>query len=258
MQAVTLSLAADRLTYGFQVQLAPVLVGGGVGPFVTIEDGTVVTTTNGSVTQTTTQLSIDDTAYRSVVPTEPSTGQIGATFTSLTDTSRPAGQQTKTVAGVTLTSFLPQEGDPHGPRSGSYTHLGEPGVGGAFTFADTLALLPSPCAPGVAPGPASLTTVARWYQAGDGSLHGRSDAKATGGQIPAGDAWLESACTQNSTRRYEVDKIEDATGSTVAGHVVPSSPPASPCDAAFGSVPSLTNNATDYDFTAAPSFPNEW
>jgi hypothetical protein len=88
---------------------------------------------------------------------------------------------------------------------------------------------------------------------------GRDSSQANGGQIPAGDAWVESSCATGSKALYEVDKVEDPTGTTVTGHTNPKTPPpVVPCDAAFGAIPSLTNSLTDYDLAAIPSFPNDW
>src|ERR1041384_8661220 len=77
------------------------------------------------------------TTLASVVTTEKSTGQIPDTFDIVKDTSRPAGQQEKRSATMTLTAFHFDD-DLHGPRNGSYSWEREPGVGGKFQFTDSL------------------------------------------------------------------------------------------------------------------------
>jgi len=58
---------------------------------------------------------------------------------------------------------------------------------------------------------------------------------------------------------YWMMKLEDATGATVQGSARESSDGATnPCDAAFGPVPALANNSTDYAFNVPLTFPNEW
>jgi hypothetical protein len=115
---------------------------------------------------------------------------------------------------------------------------------------------------------ADTTTQSRWFIAADGSVHGRADAKATGGQMPAGDTWEGVTCFQGSRdtllmptaeTAYWAMKEEDATGATVAGTAQSVGVGATACDPLFGPVPSLTDNASDYGFPAGPvSFPNEW
>ena len=51
-------------------------------------------------------------------------------------------------------------------------------------------------------------------------------------------------------------KLEDASGNTIMGTDFQSG--VTPCDAAFGPVPGVNDNKTDYDFSQPPSFPNEW
>ena len=224
----------------------------------TVMTGSIDTTVTGTVTETKGAATFDYSALASVVTTEKSTGQITDTFDIVKDTSRPAGQQEKRSATMTLTAFHFDD-DLHGPRNGSYSWEREPGVGGKFQFTDSLVLL-CPANPSLLS--ADLTAVARWYRAADGSVHGRSDAKASGGQITAGNTWIGVTCAQGLSssvappEAYWMMKLENSSGATVVGAVDQLGD--APCDPAFGAVPSLNNNATDYDFSSTVSFPNEW
>ncbi len=199
-------------------------------------------------------VNFDFTALASVVPHERSSGQIVDTFDNVHDPVKGV----KRSATIQLIDFLPEEGDAHGPRNGNYVWEREPGVGGKFAFQDTLVLL---CLPNPAAVTSDTTTVARWYKTSDGSVHGRSDAKATGGQLPTGDTWLGVTCAKGETTAAPAEgfwmmKLEDATGATVSAQS--SQLGTEPCDSVFGPVPSATNNATDYDFSAPVTFPGEW
>lgn len=223
----------------------------------TVLTGTIDTSVSGAVTETKGSATFDFTALASVIAGEESTGQVSDSFDLVKDTSRPAGQQEKRTASITLTNFHFDD-DAHGPRNGSYSWEREPGVGGKFQFTDSLVLL---CPANPTALDATLTAVSRWYKASDGAVHGRSDAKASGGQIAAGDTWEGVTCAQGSTATAPAEgfwmmKLEDGSGNTVVGALDQTG--AAPCDSAFGSVPSLTNNATDYDFSAAVTFPHAW
>ncbi|HUJ27284.1 MAG TPA: hypothetical protein VLW85_14770 [Myxococcales bacterium] len=222
----------------------------------TVLSGNIDTTTTGTVTETKGQATFDFSALASVVVGEQSTGQVTDAFDIVKDTSRPAGEQQKRTAQITLTAFHFDD-DAHGPRNGSYTWEREPGVGGKFQFTDDLVLL---CPSNPSGLVASMTSVARWYNA-SGSVHARSDSKATGGQIVAGNTWEGVTCAQGSTATAPAEgfwmmKLEDSSGATVVG--AQDQLGDAPCDPVFGAVPDLNDNANDYDFTAAVTFPNEW
>jgi hypothetical protein len=209
------------------------------GPAVLVEDkGTI---------------SFDYTALATVVTTEHARGQITDAF----DNVRDPVKGVKRTASIALTNFLPEEGDPHGPRNGSYSWEREPSVGGKFQFQDSLVLL---CPNNPTNAASDLTAVARWYHSTDG-VHGRSDAKATGGQMLTGQTWMGVTCAKGQTisspaEGYWMMKLEDASGATVSGQA--DTVGLAPCDPVFGAVPSLSNNATDYNFAAAVTFPGEW
>ncbi len=212
------------------------------GPAVLVED-------KGSVT-------FDYSALSTVVTSEHARGQITDTFDNLHDPAKGV----KRSATLALTAFLPEEGDVHGPRTGSYSWEREPGVGGKFQFDTSVVLL---CPTNTANAAADVTTVSRWYHSTDG-VHGRSDSKATGGQIAAGNTWMGVTCAKGPTASapaegYWMMKLEDAGGATMVGSAVQDgSAGSTPCDTAFGAVPSLTSSASDYNFSAAVSFPGEW
>ncbi len=202
-------------------------------------------------------VTFDFDALASVVTTEQARGQITDAFDNIHDPVKGV----KRTASFTLTGFLPEEGDPHGPRTGSYSWEREPSVGGKFQFQDSLILL---CPSNPTNAVADLTTVARWYNSGNG-VHGRSDSKATGGQMSATQTWMGVTCAKGQTTSdpaegYWMVKLEDSSlappNNTVSGSAAMVG--ADPCDSVFGPVPSVNNNSTDYDFAAAVTFPGEW
>lgn len=198
-------------------------------------------------------VTFDYDALATVVTTEKARGQITDTFDNVHDPVKGV----KRSATVALTNFLPEEGDPHGPRNGSYSWEREPEVGGKFQFEDSLVLL---CPSNPNNLVADLTTVARWYHSTTG-VHGRSDSKATGGQIAAGDTWMGVTCAMGQTASapaegYWMMKLEDSTHATVVGQADTTG--AAPCDPAFGAVPSVSDSSNDYNFSSPLSYPGEW
>jgi hypothetical protein len=253
------------VTYDFELDIASVPASGSLsfvkvmwgsvthsGPSVEASDaGTTEAVENkGAVT-------FDFTALASVKTSERARGQIIDTF----DNVRDPAKGVKRTASVVLTDFLPEEGDPHGPRSGSYSWEREPGVGGKFRFQDTVTLF---CLPNPTGVQSDVTTISRWYKADDGQVHGRSDSMATGGQLPTGDTWMGVTCAKGQTTAMPAEgfwmmKLEDSTGATVSSQMLQVG--TDPCDPVFGAVPSATDNKTDYDFPtdfSAITFPGEW
>jgi hypothetical protein len=207
-------------------------------------------------------LDLDYDALHSVVPAERLTGKVAVAFERVTDSSKPAPGVRK-VTTVTLTGFSFGPLDPHGPRNGVFTHVGEPGVGGSLTFQDSLVLL---CPANPQRLAADAVNHARWYVATGGGVHGRADARATGGQIPGGQTWMGVVCYQGARAvrplatmetGYWAMKLEDGQGATVAGSGRQLGDPTS-CDPAFGAVPSQADAASDHDFSAPVTFPNQW
>jgi hypothetical protein len=250
---LTMTLEADGKTFSFELDLARTTPATIV--FSKVMSGTLASTTTGAVTDRAGAVTFDFTALQSVVPTERASGQIAAAIDIIHDTSRPVGQQTKKSVTYALTAFLPDTGNPHGPQTGSYDSLIEPSVGGYFSYTDSLVLL---CPPNPSGSAADLQTISRWYNRE--GVHGRSDAKATGGQIPQGDVWESVECVSRGTSnvaRFLMTKLEDPIGATLSS----SSVGQGSCDPAFGPVPSATSDTTDFDFAIRPPalvFPGQW
>jgi hypothetical protein len=251
------------VTYTFELDLAAVPATG-TPTFVKVMSGSIThigpANANepdagaGALVENKGVVTFDYTALASVSAHERSSGQITDTFDNLHDPVKGV----KRSASIILTNFMPEEGDAHGPRNGSYTWEREPGVGGKLQFQDTVTLF---CLPNPAGAQSDVSTVARWYKATDGQVHGRTDAKASGGQLPAGDTWLGVTCARGQTSSAPAEgfwmmKLEDSTGATVTSQSAQVG--TEPCDPAFGAVPSATDNATDYDFGAAVTFPGEF
>lgn len=168
----------------------------------------------------------------------------------------PASKQSRTLS---LTNFLPRPGDPGGPQTGTFTSLDEKGVGGYLRATDNVILQ---CPPNPSSLPATTQLVRRQYLANDGTTHSRTDTLVSAGQLAAGDQVEGVQCRIGSGKSlvvYSMTKLEDGAGDTVQATSSLSPPTASnPCDPAFGSVPSVTNNAADYNFASTPTFPAEW
>ncbi len=143
------------------------------------------------------------------------------------------------------------------PRSGSYVYYREPGKGGSLKIQDQM-VFACPANPTFLPADAQL--VSRWYRASDSTLHGRSDAYMTGGQLVSPvDHVAAVTCHEASAEggvqaeSFWLMKSEDASGNTLAGesseHLGGTASTA--CDSAFGVVPELQDDTND--FTSWPS-----
>jgi hypothetical protein len=256
-------LTVIKTSTGYSAKLE--LAAAGSSTWVTVftgdETDTSTTTGTNTVVERKGTMSFNFDALQTVIPTEKARGHIDLEFDLINDPSQRA-KHIKRVLILTLTGFVPEEGDPHGPRTGGWTHVSEPGVGGSLQYTDSLVLFCPANPQGLA---AETKTVARWYWAPDGSLRGRADANATGGQIPANDTFVGLSCHQGPTATTGADaywmmKLEDAHGASLQGSSDQTSTVgAVPCDQVFGPVPSLTDNKTDYVFTSAPvTFQGEW
>ncbi|MGZ6124497.1 MAG: hypothetical protein ACXWLR_06030 [Myxococcales bacterium] len=257
------------ITFDFELDLAPAPVTASsvfvkvmagslthVGPLASDDSDAGATSDAGAdqLVEDKGTVTFDFTALASVAPRERARGQITDTF----DNVRDPVNGVKRSATVALTNFVPEEGDPHGPRNGSYLWLREPGIGGKFQFQDTVVLF---CLRNPTSAQSDLNTVARWYKASDGQVRGRSDAKATGGQLPAGQTWMGVTCAKGQTTSAPAEgfwmmKLEDSAGVTLAAQLAQVG--TEPCDPVWGPVPSATSNATDYDFSKPVTFPGEW
>jgi hypothetical protein len=143
------------------------------------------------------------------------------------------------------------------PRSGSYVYFREPQKGGSLKIRDQMVFV---C--GLAPGitnpdlvPADAQMVSRWFKASDGKVHGRSDGLITGGQLVAPVGRIVGVTCHGAaaerhmpTEGYWLMKAEDASGATLVGASATSMMDASatPCDPAFGPVPTLEDATNDF------------
>jgi hypothetical protein len=150
------------------------------------------------------------------------------------------------------------------PRDGAYLYRREPGKGGSLKIQDEMVFLcaMSPAVTNPTLTPASTELVSRWYHAADGSFHGRTDGKITGGQLAAPTASIvgtvcHSASAEQAVPDHEffwMMKAEDTTGALVPGlgmMVNASTGTAPACDPAYGPVPVLADASKD--FTAWPA-----
>lgn len=143
------------------------------------------------------------------------------------------------------------------PRSGAYTYFREPGKGGSLKIQDQMVFA---CGmdsrvENLALVPADARMVSRWFKATDGKVHGRSDGLIEGGNLVAPVAKIVGVTCHNAsaeqhmpTEGYWLVKAEDAEGATLLGFSSMSlmDTTAAPCDAAFGDVPNLGDNAKDF------------
>ncbi|HKN51087.1 MAG TPA: hypothetical protein VJX66_01235 [Amycolatopsis sp.] len=256
---VTATTNADgSVTYDFELDIKS------TGDFVKVASGSLTHTGPAAADVTDAGAAVrvenkgsatfDFDALASVVTTEKARGQISDAF----DNVRDPAHGVKRSANITLTNFLPEEGDAHGPRTGGYSWLREPGVGGMFSFQESVVLL---CPSNPNNLAADVTTVARWYKASDGGVHGRSDSKATGGQIASGSTWIGMTCAQGQTTAAPAEgewlmKDELSNGDSDQFQVFTSG--VSPCDPLFGAIPDQHDATNDYDFSKPVTFPGEW
>ena len=164
----------------------------------------------------------------------------------------------KQTVDYTLTDFEPTYGDPHGPRTGTVSFLREPGVGGAMIYSSSLVFF---CPDNPSNLVADDQVYLRWFVK-DGTVSGRADAKATGGQFPSGNSWVGLSCRTSTVAKsnasdgsttltltdngYWMMKEESSSGATVEGASVGDSTSTDPaCDPAFGAVTDLGDATND-------------
>jgi hypothetical protein len=143
------------------------------------------------------------------------------------------------------------------PRSGAYVYFREPGKGGSLKIQDQMVFA---CGmdrrvENLALVPADARMVSRWFKATDGTVHGRSDGMIEGGNLVAPVARIVGVTCHNAaaeqhmpTEGFWLMKAEDAAGATLLGFSSMSlmDTAAAPCDAAFGDVPNVDDNAKDF------------
>ena len=196
-------------------------------------------------------LTLDLTALHAALPAEPAQGTITATF----DLGALSRKIVLDAAGVTwdrdgdLDADLP----PVAPRNAHYVWLREPGKGGSLVAADEM-VFGCPANPQLAA--ASVELVSRWYVAGDGTVHGRSDARMAGGQLGATQQVLGVTCharppsTEDAAEGFWMMKLEDAGAVVWARSSLTGDPAATACDPLLGAVPATDSTQGDFDFSA--------
>ncbi len=238
--------------YTWSLDLRP--AGGTEAQWATVFSGSIDRTGATGPHQGTGSFTVDLDALHQVIPTETAAGKLDATF-AIAPTKRVLDVS---AAGVVWDPDSDGDGLGHvSPLNASYRYVREPGVGGSLAATDAM-VFACPANPTLAA--ADVTLAARWYLASDGAVHGRGDAKATGGQVPSGDAFMGVTCHQGATdgtaaEGFWMMKLEDSTGATVQSWTPAGSPTA--CDPAFGPVPAASGPGTDFDFTAPVTFPGE-
>jgi hypothetical protein len=253
----TLSRSADGNTYDFELEMAQPSA---TPTFVVITTGsrTDAGVVNG-VHTVNKQVSVDYDARGSFVPTSP-TGSFDATIVHVNDASKPAPGDQRTI-NVSFTGITVKPNDKHGPRTGSYTHIGETAIGGSLDFH---ASLPVPC-PGNPAGPVEVFVQRRHVDDVSGERTYRRDAVMTGGTLAAGEQSIAFDCGTNTPSGsslvksyYRLHKIENADGSTKSFTVKLHNETAPNCNPAFGANVSPTDNSTDSPFSHPVTFPGEW
>jgi hypothetical protein len=255
----TVSRSADGHTYSVEEDLAKA----GASPTF-VELGTASRTNLGTVNGVHTSnkhIFFDFDVWAAFLPS-PFTGHFDATIVTVTDPTKPApgtqATETVTFAGISVT-----HDDPHGPRTGSYTHVGETGLGGDLDFH---ASIPVPC-PGTTMGPVEITVQRQHLDDATGEHTFRRDAMVTGGNLTAGQQSIKFVCgteTQTSTgatvvsSSYTLHKIENADGTTQSFTVKFQNETAPNCNPAFGALVSPNDNSTDWTFPHPLTFPGEW
>jgi hypothetical protein len=249
---VRFTMTRDGEVYTWTLDLRP--AGGTDAQWATVFSGRIDRTGATVPHEGTGEFTVSLDALHQVVPTETARGQIAVTF---------AIAPAKRVLDVTVANVAwdpDSDGDGLGhlaPANGAYHYVREPGVGGSLSVTDSMVFL---CPENPSFAAADVTLAARWYLASDGAVHGRGDASAVGGQLPAGETVVGVTCHQGAAdgtaaEGYWMMKVEGAGGATVQSWAPQGS--ATACDPAFGAVPSADGPASDFDFSKPVTFPNE-
>src|SRR5262249_50750346 len=136
----------------------------------------------------------------------------------VTDPLNPVSGNQNTL-NVTFAGISVKTDDPHGPRTGSYTHVGEPTIGGSLDFS---ASVPDPC-PGTPMPPIQITVQRKPVDAATGGRPSLRAALVTGGSLSAGQQAIKFVCgdrmrtatgTTVTTSQYSLLKIENADGTS--------------------------------------------
>ncbi len=256
--------ADGSATFTFQLDLKQVTAAG----FTTVMTGTVTALgqaaaadAGASLRERSGSVTFDFSALKTVIPAEEAEGKIIDSFDNLDD---PAKGE-KRIASLALANFIADDDGTRTPRNASFVWEREPSIGGSFAFQDQVDFGCSH----VASGAATVDAVARWYKVDGQTMHGRTDAKASGGPFTSGKVLVGVTCGAGGTagkpaEGYWMLKVESAAGATVSGDAATTG---SACDVKLdpknGAPPALANNATDFDFSALTftspyPFPNQW
>jgi hypothetical protein len=256
--------ADGSATFTFQLDLKQVTA----ASFTTVMTGTVTALghaaaadAGATLRERSGSITFDFSALKTVLPTEEAEGKIIDSFDNLDD---PAKGE-KRIASLALVNFIADDDGTRTPRNASFVWEREPSIGGSFAFQDQADFGCSQ----VESGAATVDAVARWYKVDGQTVHGRTDATASGGPFTGGKVLIGVTCGAGGTagkpaEGYWMLKVESATGATVSGDAATVG---SACDVKLdpknGAPPALANNATDFDFSALTfttpyPFPNQW
>jgi len=256
----TIARSADGNTYSFELDMAqdtatPVYVM--IETASRTDDGVDV---NG-VHTVNKQITMDYDARDQFVPAM-ATGHFSATVVHVNDPSKPSPGNQDTLS-VSFTGISVKPSDPHGPRTGAYTHVGETAIGGSLDFS---ASVPDPC-PGTSTPPIEITVQRQHVDDATGEKTFRRDATVAGGSLSAGQQAIKFVCGDSAQTasgitytksQYSLLKIENADGTTQSYKIKLKNETAPNCNPAFGTMVSPTDNSTDWPFTHPVTFPGEW
>ncbi len=204
---------------------------------------------------------LDLTALHTVLPDEPVAGKVEWAFESLTGHRKVVVRATGVVWDPRNDLDAAALGTT--PRDALYVYYREPGKGGSFKGSDQM-VFACPVTDPPNTTPANVHVVSRWYKQADGTVHGRSDARMVGGQLPATDQVQGVVCHDGAAEgtaqaeRYWMMKEEDAAGATVQSWGPVGD--AAACDPVLGAVPAVDGPASDFgfgaiDFTSTDAIP---
>jgi hypothetical protein len=222
----------------------------GAADFTTVFSGQIDRASAQGSHQGTGDATLDLSALSSVTGQDVA-GVITVSFESLTG-SRKVVVDAKGVIWDSDT-FLPVQST---PRDAHYVYFREPGKGGSLKIDEQMVFA---CPSNLALVPADVKLVSRWYKTTSGSVHGRSDALMTGGQLPTENKVIGLTCHQSDVEgadqaeSYWLMKQEDVSGKTVDGALHSTSADSSTCDPALnpptGAVPTLEDASADFDMS---------
>jgi hypothetical protein len=219
--------------------------------FTTVVTGDIDRTGAAGPHQGTGEVTIDLSALASVNGDDVA-GTLTAKFTSLAGTRTLVVDAQNVVWDTDSPSDLARQ-----EKSAHYVYERKPGIGGSLKVEGEMVFL---CPANASLAPATVDLVSRWYRTSTGSVHGRSDANMTGGQIAAGDKVVGVTCHDSAVdggdqaESFWLMKLENPDGTTVTGGLRQRSVvDSTACDPALnpptGNVPNLDDATTDFDMS---------